>query len=73
MFANESLTQDTSDKQDWSDKKSKTEELYRRIRYSLAEGNRIIDELQQINEALAELDERVAKLKGSVWPSDTRK
>jgi hypothetical protein len=63
----------SNDKQDWNDQKSKTDELYRRIRYSLAEGNHIIDELQQINEALAELDERVATLKGSVWPSDKRK
>jgi hypothetical protein len=63
----------STDKQDWSDKKSETEELYRRIRYSLAEGNHIIDELQQINEALAELDERFATLKGSLWPSDKRK
>ena len=63
----------STDKQDWSDKKSKTEELYRRIRYSLAEGHHIIDKLHQIEEALAELDERVATLKDSVWPSDKRK
>jgi hypothetical protein len=63
----------STDKQDWSDKKSKTEELYRRIRYSLAEGHHIIDQLKQIEDALAELDERVATLKASVWPSDKRK
>jgi hypothetical protein len=63
----------STDKQDWSDKKSKTEELYRRTRYSLAEGNHIIDKLHQIKEALAELDERVATLKSFVSPSDKRK
>ena len=63
----------SSDGQYWGERKRETHEICRRIYYAVNRGDRIIDELHRLKNALAELDERVADLKRSYWPTDKNK
>jgi hypothetical protein len=61
-----------ADEQHWSDRWRRRHELCHRIECVIARGDRLVAELHQIRESLAELDKRVAALKGSLWPIDKR-
>ncbi|HEY7329708.1 MAG TPA: hypothetical protein VH592_18890 [Gemmataceae bacterium] len=56
-----------------SDRTSETHELFRRILHTVTRGNRLIAELHQMQESLAELTERVTALKVTLWPSGKSK